>query len=847
MEEDREDRGSEDYPTAESGEDSFPAGAGNLGEKDEEFLRLKRELILKLIYKGLSEHDGFSLLDAENHLASMGPIEPSDQVARIVLENLCGPAHAQDFDLIRIAGYLKNDRIRTVLEDHFKNLKGIWRELDELRYIESNRFVLDNVLLRARDLSALRVVADRFVKTLDDFFSVHFNRKKLERFSELSSVYEELHDLRSSGRLNKGNIESVLKGAVDRVAGIVERKLEELKNRKGGEKIRPNRIIAVYYCLLEALILQRSPIIKIDEEFIEKVAQDFRASHGDGTKRYVLNALLKLEHRSFGSIAAESAYSIKARTIEKMERREAGETAFRSQKVSLGEMQNFDLYETAAEVIARSPSDEVFDFLLLSFSPGALLLGLRSLEKSSLPPSVKLRHLNLLLERGTMDEYVFTRTIQNLAALEGPGAAALLGKLLTERFGWRKTKMPPAALEMIQEGIYRLGGGAVTALAKTFGAGDRPPDEDVPINLPYDETVYDSALGRFVNHFKRNIFHGVSELAQHRLARGMICVGFRPRFGFAERGRKSALSLVSKLCNVSDARLNAMIEELGVVISRAELRLRSLAGKEKNSLMELVVEIRGARGIMQKARMQRSEEERELRGLVKVLRSIYLSENAGRLEEVQLERSLRSVHSQGAARMRLRDRNLREGARRSGKLDPAMLSVRYPASSKTIIEAAPLLYRHMLKADDELTHQVFESLAVDLLKEPPKLEQVPRAREDVLRIWDELRNSLSIKPSPDVAPEIAEKVAVVTAGAAAHGEETILNDMQAFIYDIAQPPSIRLAHITGLPIVPAYAKRWSTYIGWEDETVFLALKLYLGGRAKAKLKEIVPDLLDLLD
>jgi hypothetical protein len=846
MAQEKENTGPEENYTAGSGEELLLTGEGDLQDKDEEFLRLKRELILKLIHKGLSERDGFSLLDAENHLSSLGPIEPTEQVISIVLENLAGPAHAQDFDLIRIAGYLKDSRILGTLENHFQNLKGIWRELDELRYFESNKFVLENVLLRARDLGTLRVAADRFIKTLDDFFATHFDRKKMERFSELSPVYEELLGLRESGRLNKGNIEGILTVAVNRLVGIIDRKLEELRNRKGGDKIRPNRIIAVYYCLLEALILHGSPVIKIDGEFIEKVAQDFRASHGDGTKRFVLNALMKLEDASFGAIAAESAYSIKAPTVEKMERREAGETAFRLQKVSLGEMQNFDLYQTASDVIASSPSDEVFDSLLLSFNPGALLLGLRALEKSGLPPSVKLKHLSLLLDRGTMDEYVFTRTIQNLSEINGPGAATLLGRLLTERFGWRKTRMPAPALEMIQEGIYRVSEGAVSALAAAFGGGDRPPEEDIPISMPYDETVYDSALGRFVNHFKRNIFHGSSELAQHRLARAMLSIGFRPRTGFAERGRKSALSLIARLHNVSDERLDVMVEELNLVISRSELQLRRCVGKEKTALAELVIETRGSRGALQKVRMQRPEEERELRGLAKALRSFYQSDIPGKIERLQLDRALKSVHSLGFSRMSLRDKNLRESARTSGKLDPAMLSVRYPAASKTIIDAAPLLYKHLLKTDDEIAEQVYRSLAIDLIGVPPRLEQSPPKREQVLELWEGLRGRLAASLLEEDA-ELVEKVAAVTAGAAAHGEDDILDEMKNYIYNNAQPASIRLAHLTSLPIVPALAARWSQLLGWETDTVFLALKLFFNTRTKAKLKQLVPDLFDLID
>jgi len=838
---------SNDESVSSFSEESLISGADSPDSKEIEFQQLKRKLILKLIYQGLNERDGFQLLDAENHLDDFGPIEPSEQVVQIVLENLDGPAHAQDFGLIRISGYLRDHRIVAAIENHFKNLRGVWREFDELRYYESNRFILENVLRRAKELSILKVAVDRYVQTLDNFFEAHFNLKKVEKYPELTSAYKELLHLRRSGKLNKGNIEAVLQDAVDRISAVIDSRLEQIKNRKGGDKIRPNRLIAVYYCLVEALINQGSEVVQVNEEFIEKVFQDFRASHGDGTKRFVLNSLLKMEHSSFGDIATEAAYSIKARVIEKMERREAGEAAFRAQKVSLDEIQNFDLYETASDVIARSPSDKVFEFLLLSFNPGALLLGLRALEKSGLPPAVKLRHLRLLLNRGTMDEYVFTRAIQNLTLIKGPGAAEQLGKLLTERYGWRKVKMPASALEMIQDGIYNISGGAVSSLAKAFGGGDRMPDEAFSLSLPYDETVYNGALGRLTNHFKRNIFHGTSELAQHRLVRAMLSIVLSTRTTFAIRGKKSAASLIGRLTNVSDVRLDVMLDELNLEIERGKFRLKSLIGREKDNLADLLGELRFARGVIQKARLQRPEEERELRGLISALKDIISIANPARLEKMHLDRAIRSVHSLGSARMSMRDKNLREGARKRGKLDSAMLSIRYPAASKTIIEAARLLHKFLRESPNDAAEQVLDSLGIDFLKETPRVSDSPLPQGETRSGWDELRKSLVVTTTHEPAYDYLEKVARITASAAAHRFDDILEEMKAYIYDNLQPAPIRLAHLVALPVVPSYADRWSELLGFEDETVFLALRRYLSRRTRGKLKQFVPDLLDLLD
>ena len=815
-------------------------------EEKAEFLALKRDLVLRLIYKGLVERDGFAMLDAENHLTTLGQIEPTEEVVEVVLANLQGPAHAVDFDLIRVCSYLRDARIVAALEKQYDDLKQIWRELDELRFYESNRFVLEFIARRASELSAMRVAVDRYLSTLDSFFEKNFSKSRIEKFPLLEGVYAQLLGLRSEGRLNKENIEGAVAVALEKLQEIIDTRSAELTSRKGAGRIRPNRIIAVYYCLLEALLAHGSSQLVIDDEFLDKVSQDFRAAHGDGTKRFVLNALLRLRNENFSRIATEASYSIKSPIIEKMERREAGEIEFRTAKVSLGEMQNYDLYQTAAEVIACNPSDEVFDSLLQSFNAGALLLGLKALEQSELPPVAKLAHVRTLLERGTMEAYVFTRSIQILTSIESPGAAELLGRLIMERFGWRKARMPEKALAMIQEALYRVHSGSVASFARVIGDSEPALHLDEPLHLPYEEGVYTAALGKLAIHFKRNIFHGTVEVAQHRLFRAMVNLAFRTRMNFAKRAKLGALQLIRRLYGVSDERLDAMTREFKEAIDVFSKDIMTMPRNDKIIAQELVAEARGALTALQAHKQQRPEEERELRAATRALHSYYEAEEPDSLVEARLERAIGKVWHLGPQRMRQRDKNLIEASRKNGVLDSTMLSVCYPASSRAVIEAAPAFFRHYLKTHDTKARDIIDSFAIELLQSPPKPPAKPPSEEETKGIWKLLNSFLSERITAE-ATFYSELTSRVTAGAAANGMFEIIDALQSNLYENKQHASLRLAYLFALPPELEHGARWRYLLAGESITVLLSLKLHLPRESKQKLKKIVPDLLDLID
>ena len=814
----------------------------------EEELEIQIEYIEKLIRKGLTQGHPFALLEAENRLRTIGRMIPRFEVAEVVLKSLEGPTYGLNFDVIRLCGYLKNDRIREALEKHFTDLKDIWREQDELRLYESHKMILENVARRADELSALRIIADPYMKTLDEFFNRHFNEKKLQRFPHLVKVHKDLLDMRKRGLLTKDNILAVLNAAKARINTFVERRSAELAKIHGQAHIKPNRLIAIYYCLLEALMCLESPIIKIDKEFLEKVGQDFRASYGDGTKRFVLNSLLQLKNDSFAEIAAEARYTVKSAVVEKMERKEAGQPVFRTMKVSLREFQNFNLYKTASQVIALNPVPDVIRSLMYSYLPSAVLLGLRALDDADLPPNEKIAHLKVTFDLGTMDAYVFTRAIRNLSTMNTPAAAAMLARVLVQRYCWRKARVPEQALAMIQQGIYgAVGSGSISALASVLGGTDGFYTKGVEATYPYEGMVYDAVFDRLAMRFERNLFHGINEIAQHRLFRALMFFVFNTRLNFATRGKRRALAAIRTLHQVSNERLGAMVGEMKERISSFEKEVVSSATEGDRAIArDILTDARNTQTALAQIRAQPPEEEKVLRDILESLSRYYRGDRDNITLQMRIKRTLKQLLELGYLRMKKRDKNVLSGKERDDSPDTAMLSVRYPAADSTVIKAAPLFMLYSQWVEDEFVVRVIESLGVTRLAAPPEAPESPSSVEETEKSWEKLKQALHRILLPKEAQEFREDVFLITHSAAAHRMEHLMDDMYGYIYENRQPPVLRFAHLVALPLEEDFAQRWSFLLSSEDDTVFLALATHLNKDKRARLRELVPDILDLL-
>jgi uncharacterized protein YoaH (UPF0181 family) len=815
----------------------------------EEERQIQVEYVEKLIRKGLSQGDPYALLEAQNRLEMFEQLEPPDDVVDLVEERLSGPSYALNFDIIRIGAYLKNDKIREILEQHFTNLTDVWRETDELRLYESHRMILENVAKRADELSALRIIADPYMNTLDEFFARHFNEKKLARFPHLVQVHQSLLRMRRDGILTKDNMLAVLDAAKSKINIFVERRAAELAQIHGTTHIKPNRLIAVYYCLLEALMAQRSPLIKIDNEFIEKVAQDFRASAGDGTKRFVLNSLLQLRNDGFAEIAAEARYSIKPKTVEKLERKEAKEIGFRNVKVSLQEFQNFSLYQTAARVIARNPAPEVIRSLLFSYHSPALLLGLHALELAKLPGPVKLGHLRVLLDLGTMDDYVFTKAIQNLSSIETSSASATLARILVERYSWRKTKMPEQAMKMIQNGIYRAAGaGGLTALSEVIIGGDTFLLGKIEATYPYEGLVYDTVIDRLATRLEKNIFHGVNEIAQHKLMRALVYFVFNTRVNFAARGKRRALAAVRTLSQVSKHRLERMVNEIKAECDRFEKEvIKTLPQSERTVGQDILADGRAAQAALNQYRTKVPQEEKQLYTMAESLSRAFSSDKEDVALQLYIQRTIKQLMELGDIRMRKRDANVRDNTDEDGRFDTTMLSIRYPASSSTIIKAFPLLLIYSQRSQDEYAPPVIRSLGLRRLPPPMPMPDSPPSREETEKCWGELKPNLVRALSEEDAKKHSDEIFIITVGATANGMEDLLREMREYLYEVRQPAEMRFAHLCALPPTPEFARRWDILLSCEDDTVILALATHFSKEQRAKLKELVPGLLDLLE
>lgn len=820
-------------------------------ELSREEMKAQIEFVEKQIFRGLQEQNPFWLLEAENKLMSIGSYKPSEKILGLVLKRIDRPEYHLDLDLIRLCGYLIDDRLVDVLEKHFIDLKDVWREQDEIRLYESQKIMLENVLCRASELSSLRILADPYISTLDEFFDKVFNDKKISEFSKLVKIRDNLFKIRKDGKLTKENILAVIRTAEGDIDGILKRRMAELEANKRHQLMKPNRLIAVYYCLLDALMTQGSSAIQVDEEFVQKVSQDFRASSGAGTKRFVLNTLLKLKGERFAEIAAEARYGIQAKTVEKLERREAEDPDRRDWgKVSVADFQNFSLFKIAASIIANNPSETIFRTLLQSHNSSSLLLGLRALQEARLSPGHKLRYLKYLFDVGIMDDYAFTRALQILSDIDTPGAVGVVAEIISSRYGWRRPKLSETAIKTVQKVIYSSrssGSIAEMANALNFEEGGHKPDVLIP---PREEELYDAVLSWLSNRFEKNVFHGVNELAQHRLFSALLPVIFRTRVNFSIKGKRRALALLNSLNQVSKKRAGRMVEELREVLGTFESgRLKAAGERDRKFAFEILSEGRKSLSVLSRVANQGTQEDRALTKIVGVLERFIDNESIvnNRLIRVELNQVLKDLFDLGPKRMSQRIKNLQLAATRKGGLDEMMMPVRYPGSSSAIVKTGPLLIRYGKVDNNQLVDPVLTSLGIRRvfpLPSPPK--NIP-SEDSINELWRKLEPSLLGSIEKSKVHKFALDARLVTAFAVAKGRNDLLDAMELALCEGGQGDLILLSYLAMLPAESEFAERWSRMLAHLNEEMFVSLHLGLRSEDKEKLKSLVPDLLDLLD
>lgn len=827
----------------------FQASFEGISEED---LRKQHDYAEKRIRNGLEKGDSFDLLEAESTLMRVGPFVPSQETAELVAARISEPDYHKDFDLLRLTGYLHDQRIRTILEDRYEDLKVIWKEQDDLRLAESYRTMLSNVERRAADLSALKIAADPYMNTLDEFFSKSFNDKNLQRYPQLSQLYDNLQDLRRAGGFSKDSLLGALTDAQTRLGGYIEEKMKALDERYQGNQPKPNRVIAIYYCLLEALLGQRSPRVVIDDEFIDKISQDFRAAIGAGTKRFVLNTLLRFNHPSFAEIAAEARYSLQPSIIEKVERKEDGDPEFKYQKVDLNEMQVFELYRTASEVIAKNPVDAVYQDLLHSYNVASLLLGLRGLRLADLPPAAKLRHLQTLFNLGTVNEYVFVRAMDVLASLDIPAARSLMARVLSERLGWRKVRLPKKAFALINAGLaHSRTSGDIYLFARDFISETRlqAAAAGEELTFPFEQTVYDSTIEKITERFEKNPFHGINELAQHRLFRSVLAFIQHTPLDYAAPGKRRGLALIRRLYQVSRGRLNVMLEEFRAAFESFKARTPGTSDAQLAEYRNLLTDFKRTLHEMGQHLTQPHREEALLRRLPKDVTDYFERKRSGQTGGVAINRTLQEIITSGPSIMDARDRNIREsGKKKITGVDQHMLCVRYPASSRAVIRATETLELHQADCGEPMDARIIRGFAMDKIPQPLGLGATKViSAEKTEQLWAEMRPQLE---KPLTYEELLVKrmyIALLTQGAAANGLSEVLDGLQHSLYNAIQPPEARLAFLQSLPLEFEHAERWRTALAHETEAVLLALKRFLGPDRIIRLKALVPELLDLFD
>jgi hypothetical protein len=813
-----------------------------------EDLHRQKEYAHSRLLSGFKSNNSFDLLEAESVIERIGMIEPDDELRTLVLDFLKSDGYHEDFDRVRVCGYLDDDNIKSILEKRFSDLKEIWLEQDSIRLAESHQTALMYVTRRANELNTLKVAFDPYLKTLDDFFTKSFSQQRIGRFPQLAEIRDKLYHLREEGILSKDNILTIIEKARRNIEKLVARKLQELKNKYSDNLPKPNRLIALYYCLLECLLVQRSTEITINEEFLEKIGQDFRAAAGHGTKRFVLNTLLKFNHPGFSEIASEARFSIQPSVIEKLERKERGEAEWRLAKVDLNEVQVFELYRTASEVIAQNPTEDVFEVLLYTYAVPSLLMGLRALERAELAPLAKVNYLQRFFGLGTVNEYVFIRSVEVLTGIPSPAAKRELGKLLGSRYGWRKVIMPKTAFMLIKSGFEAtLTPSEFMSLAEGLISKEMVADYEKgkEIHFPYDSKLYETAFDQIVMRIEKNPFHGLNEIALHQFFRHMLVFIAGSSVTFALKAKLKLLNILRTNWHYSAERREALEEEVkraGEILSN---RYTELEENEKAPLNALKRTLRTTALALKQIKFPYGELQTIAKELLASLLNFQRTRTLGELELAHVSQLIQTLYENGAYLMKTRQKNLERSAKKSGVQQHHLLPVRMPLTTSNIVRLADLLREYAISFNDQKAREVLVSCGVFneyILPEPLPLII---SEEETLELWR--KNEIQLRNRP-ADSEILPKSKVVSSlcqGAVQNGLLEMLGQLVEIIYDSSQPETIRLSLLAVLPVNALYQQQWLYALARENEAVIATLRKGLSEQKLRKLQTLVPDLIDL--
>ena len=801
------------------------------------------------ILNGLKRNDTFALLEAESTLMRVGGFPPSEELVEVVLNELSGDKLISDFDLLRLTGYLFDDRVKGYLENKYAELEVIWKEQDSLRLAESYKTMLQNVVRRASELNALKVAADPYLHTMDKFFDTSFSEKNLERFPKLMEIRDSLYELRQEQALSKENLLTVLGVARNKIDELIDVKTAEFEKNYPGTELNPNKVIALYYCLLEALIGQESSLIKVDKSFLSKVNQDFRAAMGPGTKRYVLNTLLRFNHPGFAEIAAEARYNLRNTTIEKIERKEKGDPEFKYQKVDLNESQMFELYRVATQVISANPNHEVFETLLKSYNITSLLMGLRSLKGADLKAITRLHFIKVLLDLGTVNDYVFASAIDVLSHIDIPAAKGLIFKILSERYGWRKVRLPEKAFADIVEGIYCSTTSAeVYAISQNMISEEHKEDlaEQKTIGYPYEGKVYDIVFSKVNERLEKNPFHGINELAQHSLFQNMLPFVFDTTPKFAYAAKKRILTAMRRMNQVSRERINSFIETLKESQEQYMARRETIGQDEMAIFRDIALETKRTISMLTTYRGKPPKAQELLNTLNYAVSKV----NEGKgltLKDLNIEDLLDEIISVGLNTMEERDANITTSGMKRGYVNEALLSINYPASTRTILRAGENLKKFIARDYPQHTEKIILSLGLSQLPRIMPVQPKDITAEETVDLWKVLRAQLQESTPYQEVLQRQMQIAQITYGCSKYNLMEILDELQFLLLNADQPKETRLAMMLALPIESPFSEIWYEALASEGESVLFVLKKNLGREKIENLKLVVPQLMDMLD
>lgn len=182
-----------------------------------------------------------------------------------------------------------------------------------------------------------------------------------------------------------------------------------------------------------------------------------------------------------------------------------------------------------------------------------------------------------------------------------------------------------------------------------------------------------------------------------------------------------------------------------------------------------------------------------------------------------------------------------------GYVNVALLSINYPASSRAILRATDNLKKRLSRDFPNHCERIITSLGMSQLPRIMPVQPKDISAEETIELWQVLKEQLlDSTPYLEVLARQLQ-IARITHGCAKYNFSEILRKLQHLLINSDQPKETRLAMMLTLPTEKKFRDIWFRALASESESVLYVLKNNLGHEKIGYLKEVVPELMDMLD